>query len=194
MGRFLRKTPNPAAPGFRFSAGRPPCTNRAAARFGSAKTRRLRRRCPPAAGRPAALPPAFPPAFPPTVPQTLPPNPPQTPPQPPSPPPPPPTFSMVIIYKIPPFYLFTFCRAGNAKTPFPCRSRQRKGVFMPGNRPGRAASQTKSSRMGVKMSSRMPASVQTQPCSTPSSFRMVSPARTVWVTPSTVNSKAPDTT
>ena len=108
--------------------------------------------------------------------------------------PPPPTFSMVIIYKIPPFYLFTFCRAGNAKTPFPCRSRQRKGVFMPGNRPGRAASQTKSSRMGVKMSSRMPASVQTQPCSTPSSFRMVSPARTVWVTPSTVNSKAPDTT
>ena len=36
------------------------------------------------------------------------------------------------------------------------------------------------------MSSRMPASVQTQPCSTPSSFRMVSPARTVWVTPSTV--------
>ena len=110
------------------------------------------------------------------------------------PPPPPPTFSMVIIYKIPPFYLFTFCRAGNAKTPFPCRSRQRKGVFMPGNRPGRAASQTKSSRMGVKMSSRMPASVQTQPCSTPSSFRMVSPARTVWVTPSTVNSKAPDTT
>ena len=47
--------------------------------------------------------------------------------------PPPPTFSMVIIYKIPPFYLFTFCRAGNAKTPCPCRSRQRKGVFMPGN-------------------------------------------------------------
>ena len=32
---------------------------------------------------------------------------------------PPPTFSMVIIYKIPPFYLFTFCRAGNAKTPCP---------------------------------------------------------------------------
>ena len=46
-------------------------------------------------------------------------------------PPPPPTFSMVIIYKISPFYLFTFCRAGNAKTPCPCRSRQRKGVFMP---------------------------------------------------------------
>ena len=108
--------------------------------------------------------------------------------------PPPIPFSIAIIYKVLLFYLFTFRRAGNAKTPFPCRSRQRKGVFMPGNRPGGAASQTKSSRMGVKMSSRMPASVQTQPCSTPSSFRMVSPARTVWVTPSTVNSKAPDTT
>ena len=30
---------------------------------------------------------------------------------------------------------------------------------------------TKSSRIGVKISSRMPASVQVQPCSTPSSFR-----------------------
>ena len=53
---------------------------------------------------------------------------------------------------------------------------------------------TKSSRMGVKISSRMPASVQTQPCSTPSSFKMVSPAWTVLVTPSTVNANAPDTT
>ena len=44
-----------------------------------------------------------------------------------------------IIYKVSLFYLFTFRRAGNAKTPFPCRSRQRKGVFMPGNRPGGAA-------------------------------------------------------
>ena len=52
--------------------------------------------------------------------------------------PPPPTFSMVIIYKISLFYLFTFCRAGDAKTPCPCRSRQRKDVFMPGNRPGSA--------------------------------------------------------
>ena len=39
--------------------------------------------------------------------------------------PPPPTFSMVIIYKIPPFYLFTFCRAGNAKTPCPCRENKK---------------------------------------------------------------------
>ena len=45
--------------------------------------------------------------------------------------PPPIPFSIAIIYKVSPFYLFTFCRAGNAKTPFPCRSRQRKGVFMP---------------------------------------------------------------
>ena len=69
--------------------------------------------------------------------------------------PPPPTFSMVIIYKISPFYLFTFCRAGNAKTPCPCdmypqfwtpriggtyhcRSRQRKGVFMPSDGRGSA--------------------------------------------------------
>ena len=54
-------------------------------------------------------------------------------------PPPPIPFSIAIIYKVSPFYLFTFCRAGNAKTPFPCRSRQRKGVFMPGDRPGGAA-------------------------------------------------------
>ena len=53
--------------------------------------------------------------------------------------PPPPTFSIAIIYKVSPFYLFTFCQAGDAKTPFPCRSRQRKGVFMPGDRPGGAA-------------------------------------------------------
>ena len=52
--------------------------------------------------------------------------------------PPPTTFSMVIIYIVSPFYLFTFRRAGNAKTPFPCRSRQRKGVFMPRDRPGSA--------------------------------------------------------
>ena len=54
-------------------------------------------------------------------------------------PPPPIPFSIAIIYKVLLFYLFTFRRAGNAKTPFPCRSRQRKGVFMPGNRPGGAA-------------------------------------------------------
>ena len=53
-------------------------------------------------------------------------------------PPPPIHFSIAIIYKVLLFYLFTFRRAGNAKTPFPCRSRQRKGVFMPGNRPGSA--------------------------------------------------------
>ena len=46
-------------------------------------------------------------------------------------PPPPIHFSIAIIYKVSPFYLFTFCRAGNAKTPFPCRSRQRKGVLCP---------------------------------------------------------------
>ena len=46
-------------------------------------------------------------------------------------PPPPIPFSIAIIYKVSPFYLFTFRRAGNAKTPFPCRSRQRKGVLCP---------------------------------------------------------------
>ena len=46
-------------------------------------------------------------------------------------PPPPIHFSIAIIYKVSPFYLFTFCRAGNAKTPCPCRSRQRKGVLCP---------------------------------------------------------------
>ena len=36
-------------------------------------------------------------------------------------PPPPIHFSIAIIYKVSPFYLFTFCRAGNAKTPCPCQ-------------------------------------------------------------------------
>ena len=56
-------------------------------------------------------------------------------------PPPPIPFSIAIIYKVLPFYLFTFRRAGDAKTPFPCRSRQRKGVFMPsdGRRGGQPA-------------------------------------------------------
>ena len=91
--------------------------------------------------------------------------------------------------------LFVYFSPGRkCKNTLPLPVKAKKGCFMPSDGRGGAASQTKSFRMGVKMSSRMPASVQTQPCSTPSSFRMVSPALTVWVTPSTVNSKAPDTT
>ena len=52
----------------------------------------------------------------------------------------------------------------------------------------------KSSRIGLKMSSRMPALVQMQPWTTPSVFSRVSPWRTVWVSPSMVKENSPDTT
>ena len=80
-----------------------------------------------------------------------------------------------------------------------CRSSRNKfertkGSVLCGTLPFSFACYTKSSRMGVKRSSRIPASTQVQPCSTPFSLRMVSPLRTVRVTPSTVNSNAPETT
>lgn len=53
---------------------------------------------------------------------------------------------------------------------------------------------TKSSRMGEKMSSRIPSSRQVQPWGTPFSFKRVSPARTVRVSPSMVKENAPETT
>ena len=53
---------------------------------------------------------------------------------------------------------------------------------------------TKSSRMEEKMSSRIPSSRQVQPWGTPFSFKRVSPARTVRVSPSMVKENAPETT
>ena len=53
---------------------------------------------------------------------------------------------------------------------------------------------TKSSRMGVKISRSTPASRQVHPWTTPSSLSMVSPARTVRVSPSMVKRNTPDTT
>ena len=89
---------------------------------------------------------------------------------------------MVIIYKISAILFVYFLSGRKCKNTLPLPVKAKKGCFYARRQARRAASQTKSSRMGVKMSSRMPASVQTQPCSTPSSFRMVSPALTVWVT------------
>ena len=53
---------------------------------------------------------------------------------------------------------------------------------------------TKSSRIGEKMSSRMPASRHTQPCSMPFFFSIVSPAVTMRFSPPILNSNLPDTT
>ena len=44
-------------------------------------------------------------------------------------PPPPIPFSIAIIYKVSPFYLFTFCRAGNAKNTLPLPVKAKKGCF-----------------------------------------------------------------
>ena len=53
----------------------------------------------------------------------------------------------------------------------PDESVQKQKAVRPTRRTAFFVCYTKSSRIGVKISSRMPASVQVQPCSTPSSFR-----------------------
>ena len=57
-----------------------------------------------------------------------------------------------------------------------------------------AGGQTKSSRMGVKMSSRTPGSRASQPWMMPSVFSIVSPAVTSRTSPPMVKRKRPDTT